>query len=189
MAIDAITGEIDEAPQTPLDRERVRVQVLESDLQLAEAEIRELRRSNAALKAQLNRRMLEGSHEKVAKAVAEYYRQRLKKTQGWKFGPKRLKVVVDRLKEGYDGLYIARAIDGAVVGAYTNPQTGVRYDDLELVCRDEVKLERFHQIAEANQAMTMVNESWTALLRGQDPNLLPKDDDIPVPASEETSVF
>lgn len=178
--IDPLTGEVPEGPADPLARERMLVQVLESDLQLAEVEIRTLRRTIAAKDAELNRRLTEGTHGKVSKVIALYYAQRLKKTKSWRFGPKRQKVVIERLKEEFDGLYIARAIDGIAIGAYSNPANGVVYNDLELVCRNEVNLERFHQIAEANEAMTMIDAEWESLLKGErvrgeddDPESLP----------------
>src|SRR5690606_31469331 len=103
----------------------------------------------------------ESPEGRVAKALFRYWCARLgKDPKRSKFGEKRKKVVVARLRDGYDPSYIARAIDGLAVGAYTNPETGVRYDDLELVCRHEVNLERFHRIAEAVNAPTLVNEAW-----------------------------
>jgi hypothetical protein len=66
------------------------------------------------------------------------------------FTGKRLKNVLDRLGEGKDDvearvLELKEAIHGAKVGAFENPKTGVRYDDLELICRDDTNVRRFRQ--------------------------------------------
>lgn len=42
----------------------------------------------------------------------------------------------------------------------------VRYDDLELICRDETKLERFHDLAERVNAPTLVGPAWVAEFEG-----------------------
>lgn len=36
-----------------------------------------------------------------------------------------------------------------------------RYDELELICRDEVQVERRHDLAEANGVKTLVGPAWT----------------------------
>jgi len=158
--IDAVTGEVAEAPQDPLERERMRVEVLESDLRLAEDEIRHLRRSIAAYKAQLSRQTTESDHGRIARLIAQYYVARLHKTKTWKFGEKRQKTVLARLKEDYAPIFICRAIDGLAVGYYINPETGVRYNDLELVCRNEVMLEKYYQLAERNSVPTLLDAAW-----------------------------
>ncbi len=47
-----------------------------------------------------------------------------------------------RLKEGYTLGQLMRAIDGAAAGAYVD-DNGKRHDDLELICRNEVKVDGF----------------------------------------------
>lgn len=168
MSIDTLTGEIpgDEPAPSLLERAQMRADVAEGDLRLAEDEIRTLRRSLGALKAELNRRTQESPHGKMARLVADYYAQRLKRNKSWKFGEKRQKAVLARLKEEYEPLYICRAIDGLAAGAHTDRDSGVRYDDLELVCRNEVNLERFHQLAEKNTVDTLLTGEWRAALTG-----------------------
>jgi hypothetical protein len=60
----------------------------------------------------------------------------------------RVTKVLARLREGYSVEDIRRAIDGAAKHAYVNDR-GVRYDDLELICRSGSKLEGFIQRAGA----------------------------------------
>lgn len=167
MSIDPLTGEVPEGPATPLEREKMRAEVAESDLHTAVGTIIKLERSLAALKAQLSRQTSDSAEGRMATAIAGYYAERLKKSKGWKFGEKRRKAVVARLKEGYEPEFICRAIDGLAVGANQNRDTGVRYDDLELVCRDEVNLDRFHELAERNNAPTLLSPEWSRQLRGE----------------------
>jgi hypothetical protein len=59
--------------------------------------------------------------------------------------------VAARLREGYTVPDISRAIDGAAKHAYVDDR-GVRYDDLELICRSGSKLEGFIQRAGATRS-------------------------------------
>jgi hypothetical protein len=176
VSIDPLTGEVPEAPQTPLDREKMRAEVAESDLHTAVGTIIKLERSLAALKAQIARSTTDSAEGRMATAISRYYVERLKKGKGWKFGEKRRKAVIARLKEGYEPEFICRAIDGIAIGANQNRDTGVRYDDLELVCRDEVYLDRFHELAERNNAPTLLTPERSRELRGED-RLTDSDDD------------
>jgi hypothetical protein len=159
-SIDPLTGEVEEAPADPLEREQMRVTVLEEDLRLAEDEIRKLRRREAALQGELNRRIEKSSEGQAADLIARYYVERLKKGKTWVFGEKRRKAVVSRLKEGYDPRRICRAIDWIAEGAYVNPDTGQRYDDLELICRNEVNLDKYHDLAERNKTPSHFDAIW-----------------------------
>ena len=60
-----------------------------------------------------------------------------------KLTPDRATAVFNRLREGYSEAEIRRAIDGAKAHAFTSPDSGKRYDDLELICRKGSKLEDF----------------------------------------------
>lgn len=183
MSFDADTGEMSGGKLTPLEMAEGRIRLLERDLELQIGDNTLLKRQVSTLKTQLAKQLSKGDDGKIAQVIARYYVLRLKKRKGWVFGPRRQKVVVERLREGYTGEFIARAIDGAAVGAYTNPASGLTYDDLELVCRDEVKLERFHAIAEAAEAETAMNAEWKVLLKG---GKLPEDEppEAPLPAEE-----
>lgn len=123
--------------------------------------IRVLRREKL-LEAKLKRQQTESSEGKAARALFRYWVERLgKNRKTCKFGDKRRDAVVARLRDGYTPAYIARAIDGLAEYSYTNAK-GVTFDDLELVCRNEVKLERYYRQAEANDAPTLLSEMWLA---------------------------
>lgn len=66
------------------------------------------------------------------------------------FTEARTKAVVGMLKAGYRAEELFVAIDGAKVpgAAYINPRTGVPYNDLSLICRDEDHVLKFIQAAE-----------------------------------------
>jgi len=57
-------------------------------------------------------------------------------------GPKRREKIAARLKEGYTVQELKRAIDGAAAHPYTSPD-GKRFDELELIMRDETKVDDF----------------------------------------------
>jgi hypothetical protein len=59
--------------------------------------------------------------------------------------------IIARLREGYTEADIRRAIDGAAKHAFVN-ENGVRFDDLELICRSSAKLEGFIERASASAA-------------------------------------
>jgi hypothetical protein len=54
----------------------------------------------------------------------------------------RRRKIASRLKEGATVEEIRKAIDGAALNAYVN-DAGVRYDDIELICRNREKLDLF----------------------------------------------
>ena len=60
-----------------------------------------------------------------------------------KMTPERGRCIVARLKEGYSEADIRSAIDGAARAAHVNDETGQRYDDITLICRNGSKLESF----------------------------------------------
>ncbi len=57
----------------------------------------------------------------------------------------RLTCIMARLKEGYSEAEVRKGIDGASAHAHVNETTGVRYDDLTLICRNGSRLENFIQ--------------------------------------------
>lgn len=57
--------------------------------------------------------------------------------------PERARCIVARLKEGYSEADIRSAIDGAARAAHVNEDTGQKYDDITLICRNGSKLESF----------------------------------------------
>lgn len=174
----------------------------EQNLRAVERKLTNEITAHARTKAELERQRTETPEGKRAKALGKYWITRTgKNPKRTKVKDKRLKAVIDRLRDGYDAAYIARAIDGAAEAASTDnreterlalirvmqeairrlpPEIGaelrevyreamknvVRYDDLELICRDETKLERFHDLAERVNARTLVGPAWESEFDG-----------------------
>ncbi len=110
------------------------------DLQHAEQQIRVMRRAIASLQRDLEEK--EGADPRFndAKDVFEHWRAVVHPgSDRVVFGPKRRKAVLARLKEGHTVDELKRAIDGYAADAYVG-ENGVRYDDLELICRDETQV-------------------------------------------------
>lgn len=81
----------------------------------------------------------------LAREVFDYWVEVMGKTKGSKFNDKRKRAVSARLKEGYTAEELKEAVLGCSMTPYNmgdNPQHQV-YDDLELICRDGSKVERF----------------------------------------------
>lgn len=188
--VEEVTGATGE-PVVPLSQ----YVELEQQLRAIELKLRASALNEARLKAELERQRVESPEGRVAKALGKYWIAACKKRKTTKVKEKRLKAVLDRLRDGYDPEYIARAIDGAAVAANTasseterlalikvmqqairrvdeptakelrdvyreSMQNVTRYDDLELICRDETKLERFHDLAERVNAPSLMGPAW-----------------------------
>jgi hypothetical protein len=133
--------------------------VLQVDLQNAQSKLQDAWREIARLKTELANQQLEAPNIQAAKAIFRYWVARLEKNpKTTKFGEKRRKVVLAMLAN-YEPYYICRAIDGLAVSVYTSP-AGKRFDDLELVCRDEVQLENRYELAERVGAPTFWGAAW-----------------------------
>jgi DNA-binding transcriptional ArsR family regulator len=76
-----------------------------------------------------------------ARALFDHWRERCGHQQA-KPTRERLSKIRARLSEGYTADQIRQAIEGAGRAAFTN-DTGKRFDDIELVCRNGSKLESF----------------------------------------------
>lgn len=131
----------------------------EQDLQRVERDLRNARREVARLKTEIEKRERQSPNMRAAEGIFRYWIARLEKNPKTAvFGDKRRKAVLARLTE-HDAEYIARAIDGLAATVYTAP-TGKRFDDLELVCRDEVTLESRYDTAERIGAPTLIGPAW-----------------------------
>lgn len=119
--------------------------LLQGDLNNAEKSLRDERRAVAALKRKLDDLREADPNMQSAKLVFAYWVDKTGRNKGAKFGEKRQEAVLKMLKLGYSVADLKRAIDGACLpgGAFVNDETGKRYDDLELICRDETKVDRF----------------------------------------------
>jgi hypothetical protein len=160
--VDPGTGEIltQRESQCPHCAEEIQQRlVVQVDLQNAQSKLQDAWREIARLKTELANQQLEAPNIKAAKAIFRYWVARLEKNpKTTKFGEKRRKVVLAMLAH-YEPYYICRAIDGLAVSVYTSP-AGKRFDDLELVCRDEVQLENRYELAERVGAPTFWGPAW-----------------------------
>lgn len=80
--------------------------------------------------------------------IFAYWQQRCDHPRA-KLTADRMSKVLARLRDGYTQADIFTAIDGAAEHAFVNSDTGQRYDDLSLICRDGAKLEGFIQRGQA----------------------------------------
>jgi hypothetical protein len=97
--------------------------------------------------------------------VFDYWREAMGHSDAkLKAGSKRARAVRGRLKDGYTVTQLKQAIDGCRASPHHRGQnaTGTVYDDLELICRDEVHVEQF--IAKANgkrlSALDAIDDQW-----------------------------
>jgi hypothetical protein len=81
------------------------------------------------------------ANKEEVESLFAYWKERCKHPTA-RLGSDRRAKVQARLKEGYSVEQIRKAIDGAALDAYVNDK-GVRFDDLELICRNGSKLELF----------------------------------------------
>lgn len=167
----------------------------EHQLQIVERRLTQSLTEQTRLRNELERQRVGTPEGRVATALGRYWKTRCEKSKTTKVKDKRLKAVIGRLNDGYDPLYIAKAIDGAAVAAgvakpevqrlallrvmeeairrvdkhtaaelrriYKEAMKGVvRFNDLELICRDETKLERFHDLAERVNAPSLAGLAW-----------------------------
>ncbi len=96
--------------------------------------------------------------------IFEYWQERCSKPSA-KFVPKRRAAVKARLKEGYSEADICQAIDGASRAAYVNPDSGLIYNDLELICRNGPKLESFMSRAQGPSSQGAPQRQQPGLIR------------------------
>lgn len=119
------------------------------DLRGAERELRSQRRKVRALEEELRQQRRDAPEAQIVQTIFRFWVSKCgKNPKTTKLGDKRHKAVLARLRDGHSPEFIMRAIEGAAVACYVDPATGQRYDDLELICRSEVNLERFHEKAE-----------------------------------------
>jgi hypothetical protein len=124
-----------------LERALKGLDAAQRDIENLEVERRVDRMQKAKLKAELEQQDDETAENTPAQAVFAYWRARCH-PQAKTFKGKRRRAVLDRLREGWGVLDLIRAVDGAVEGARVD-EHGHRWDELELICRDEGNLRRF----------------------------------------------
>lgn len=119
------------------------------DMENTEKDLRVMRRRLTALQQEILKLQQPEHLEAEAEAVFLYWREECRSASKRKvvFGDKRKTKVMARLKDGYTVEDLKKAIDGARDHAFVS-EDGKRFDDLELICRDETKVDSFIQRAE-----------------------------------------
>ena len=122
---------------------------LERDL--ADRECRRLRNEAHLLRTQLSAAQHADPAGAEVREVINYWRERCNKSERVKTptGSTRWNKVKARLKEGYEVADLKLAIDGYATKPYVgtngrtdDPENARRFDDIELICRDEVNVEK-----------------------------------------------
>lgn len=133
-----------------------RAEAILVDLENAETELRVQRRANVALRNQ-NAAMREDEPEAEAiREVLDYWKARLKHPRAkTPLSGERAAKVRARLRDGFTVQRLKRAVDGCALMPYVGAggrkpfgKPSERHDDLELICRNEVKVRQFEDIAE-----------------------------------------
>ena len=163
-----------------------------NDLESAEHDLRVVRRQRDKARQELaDLQAGDADIQKEAQEVYAYWKRRCRPSART-FKGKRQEKVTARLKDGYTVADLKLAIDGAAVGAYE--KDGVRYDDLELICRDAVKVDAFMtkaglapetapavewttSMAFSSFLAALVREYKNAALPGQAPDYDPVEDE------------
>lgn len=117
------------------------VELIGIDLQNAEASLRVERRKVTELRKLLEDKAVGTDFAPEIQAAFDYWRRRCNHERA-KLGTERANAVKARLKSGHTLLEVFRAIDGAAFDAFVS-ESGKRYDELELICRNEVKFDGF----------------------------------------------
>jgi hypothetical protein len=86
-------------------------------------------------------KLLDASRQAMTRLF--HYWQRTCGHAAAKFTPDRAQVLVARMRDGYAESEIMCAIDGAAASAYVDKDSGKKFDDLTLICRNGSKLEDF----------------------------------------------
>jgi hypothetical protein len=142
------------AMQLSTERERIKSVIV--DLENSEVALRVERRRRSQAEEKLKRMAEEEMHPALGqiREVFEYWRAECRGGNSRVvLGEKRSAVIAARLKDGYTVDQLCRAIDGAVVGAFE--KAGRRCDELELIMRNEVKVDDFIQRAMGSAAAAL----------------------------------
>jgi uncharacterized phage protein (TIGR02220 family) len=95
--------------------------------------------------------------------VFNYWQQVMSKPRA-KLNAKRKKAINDRIKEGYDWEDFKAAIDGCKNSSFHMGDNGRNraYNDIELICRDGVKLEQFAEVKTSQEQLVerITDTSW-----------------------------
>lgn len=98
-----------------------------------------------------------------AEHVFNYWKEVMGKPRA-KLNAKRKKAIQDRIKEGYEWEDFKAAIDGCKNSSFHMGQNGRSkpYNDIELICRDGVKLEQFTEYMSEQESLIakLTDTSW-----------------------------
>jgi len=120
---------------------------VEIDLENAEVSLRVSRATITKLKAQLEAEVKSGEFEQEIQHAFDYWREVCNHPRS-KLDAKRATAIRNRFAAGHSLDDLKEAIDGAADSAYVDPK-GVVHDDIELICRDEVKFDSFRRRRQA----------------------------------------
>jgi hypothetical protein len=135
-------------------------------LEQAEIALRSERLKSARLKEEMAKMIATSEH---ARKVYEHWKQTCR-PNARTFEGKRREKVTARLRESYTVEDLCKAIDGAKKAAYV--KDGVRYDDLELICRDATKVDAFMAKADASAAAALPSKRAEAMPRWQQHDII-----------------
>lgn len=95
--------------------------------------------------------------------VFNYWKEVMNKPRA-RMNAKRKKAIQDRIKEGYEWDDFKAAIDGCKNSSFHMGQNGrsKAYNDIELICRDGVKLEQFSEYISDQESLynKLTDDSW-----------------------------
>lgn len=141
----------DDPDKQEIARLRAALNAVRVDLANAEVDLAVKRRQITEMKGLLHEKVVTSEYMTHAHEVFDYWCAHCRPgSTRIIFGDKRKKAVLARLRDGYTADDLMEAIDGAAVDAYTN-EKGITYDDLELICRDETKVDMFVKRARAHR--------------------------------------
>lgn len=115
----------------------------EIDTENAEVSLRVARRQITVLKAQLEAEVKSGEFEQEIQHAFDYWKEACNHPRS-KLDVKRASAIRARLTAGHSLDDVKEAIEGAADSAYVDVK-GVCHDDIELICRDEVKFDSFRK--------------------------------------------
>lgn len=137
------------------------IEMISVDLANAEASLRVERRKVTELRKRLEDQATGEDFAPEIQAAFAYWKVRCGHPRA-KLGLERAAAVKARLKSGHSLLDVMRAIDGAAWDAFVNVETGKKYDELELICRNEVKFDRFEEVWRSIVSRGKVSRPLTA---------------------------
>lgn len=136
-------------------KEKARFQALSVDFENLQAELVAKRREIGRLKGELTKQNQSSPEHQSVQAVFDHWREQCGHERA-KLGEKRAAVVRARLRDNFTEEQLLRAVDGVamfpfVVNGQRRPKgkPDQRYDDLELICRNEVNVEKFIGLIDA----------------------------------------